>query len=219
MEGEVFYRFHQQKNFCRFTFWRPHIYLIHAWEGFKNTSHGLRLYGGTLYRTPDRILGLKFLNPSLVNSSVKEREELLSIQGYQSTNLIQAVCPSLEESDDLVQLMLHQVQIFSFFLKRNVKIYSKRKVKIISRSESESNFSKENWKLFLKRKVKVIVQTKSESYFSKRKCNAIYFSKGKWKLFLWRKVKVFSQPRWPRFTQKRPISTSAVMRSIHLCKL
>ena len=69
----------------------------------------------TLYRTPDRILGLKFLNPSLVNSPGKEREELLSIQGYQSTNLIQAVCPSLEESDDLVQLMVHQVQYLLLF--------------------------------------------------------------------------------------------------------
>ena len=95
----------------------------------------------------------------------RQRKRRIIVHSRKSTNLIQAVCPSLEESDDLVQLMLHQVQIFSFFLKRNVKIYSKRKVKIISRSESESNFSKENWKLFLKRKVKVIVQTKSESFF------------------------------------------------------
>ena len=132
----------------------------------------------------------------------RQRKRRIIVHSRKSTNLIQAVCPSLEESDDLVQLMLHQVQIFSyFFLKRNVKINLKRKVKIISRSESESNFSKENWKLFLKRKVKVIVQTKSESYFWKRKCN----------LFLKRKVKVISLKKSESFfpTQVAEIHTEA----------
>ena len=74
-------------------------------------------------------------------------------------------------------------------------------MKIISQSESESNFSKENWKLFLKRKVKVIVQTKSESYFWKRKCN----------LFLKRKVKVISLKESESFfpTQVAEIHTEA----------